>query len=109
MIKRYWILGLVFLIALAIPTGGHHDIRWVPERWCGHGPPYSGTLWVGSTYGIPFNWVEIGRYEKCTTVTSIIPDIAVYPAGLLANIWVFATLGFLFKLYEEFRILEVSK
>ena len=107
--KRYGVLCLLFLIGLSISTGGHHDVRWVPERWCGHGPPYSGTLWIGATYGIPFNWIEVGRYQKCTTVTSVIPDIEVYPGGLLADIWVFATLGFLFKLDEEFRILEASK
>ena len=107
--KRHVILGLTFLIALSVHTGGHHDVRWVPRQWCGANPPYTGTLWIGSTYGVPFNWLEVGRYEKYTTITSIIPDMGVYPDGLLANFIVFAIPGLLFRLYEKVQSPEVSE
>ena len=95
--KKYIILGILFLVSLSVKTGAHHDVRWVPDKWCGHGPPYSGTLWIGSTYGVPFNWIEVGRYEKCTTITSLIPDFSVYPAGLMLNIMSFGAIGLILK------------
>lgn len=88
------------MIGAVVQVGAHHEVRWTPGRGCGHGPPYSGTLHIWADYGLPWAWLEVGTYEKCTTATSIIPwdFIRIKPEGLILNL---ATYGVLVLLINN--------
>jgi hypothetical protein len=98
-------VALVFLVGAFYKVGAYHDVRWTPGKWCGAHPPYTGTLWIGATYGLPFPWLELGTYEKCTTAPSW-PTIQVYPAPLMLNLVIF---GVVVYLIEKWGILSRSE
>lgn len=87
------VLGLLFLAGALIQVDALHEIRDTPNKWCGAGPPYTGTLWHGRIYGLPFPWIELSTWEKCTTGYRW--EYKIYWAGLQVNVMIFAGVYYL--------------
>lgn len=97
--KRTLVLALVFMIGAVVQVGAHHAVLNIPDKWCGAGPPYSGTLWIWAEYGLPWAWLNVGTWEKYTTAPRPL-DIdytRIYWDGLILNLATFGVINHLIR------------